>query len=55
MEERRGAYRVFVWSPETKRLTGRTRYRRKDDIEMDLQEMGLRRMEWIDLAPYRDR
>jgi hypothetical protein len=36
----RDAYRVLVGSPECKRSLGRTRRRRKDDIKMDLKEIG---------------
>jgi len=39
--ERRGAYRVFVGKPEGKRPLGRPRHRWENNIEMDLQEMGL--------------
>jgi len=40
MEERRGVYRVLVGKPERKRPSGRTRRRRKNNIKMDLQEIG---------------
>jgi hypothetical protein len=38
--ERRGVYRVLVGKPEGKRLLGRPRCRWKDNIKMDLQEVG---------------
>ena len=51
MVKRRGAYRVSVGRPERKR----PRRRWKDNIKMDLQEVGWRGMDWIDLARDRDR
>jgi hypothetical protein len=55
MDERRGIYRVLVGKPEGKRPLGRPRYRWKDDIKMDLQEVGCGGMDWIELAQERDR
>ena len=40
---------------EGKRSLGRPRRRRKDNIKMDLQEVGSEGMDWIDLAQDRDR
>jgi hypothetical protein len=40
MRERRGAYRVLVGKPEGKRQPGRPRRRWKDNVTMDLQEVG---------------
>jgi len=51
--KRRGAYRVLVGRPEERKL-GRPRRRWEDNIEMDLQEIGLG-VDWIDLAQDRDR
>jgi hypothetical protein len=48
--ERRGACRVLVGKTERKRILGRSRGRWEDNIKMDLQEMGCRDMDWIDLA-----
>ena len=53
--ERIGAYRFLVGKPEGKRPFGRPRRRWKDNIKMDLQEMGCGGMDWIDLAENRDR
>jgi len=53
--ERRGVYKVLVGKPEGERPLGRPRRRRKDNIKMDLQEVGCGDMEWIDLVPGRDR
>jgi hypothetical protein len=51
MGEKRNAYRIL---PEIKRPLGRTRYGWKDDIKMDLREIGWRGMDWIDPAQDRD-
>jgi hypothetical protein len=45
----------LVGRPEGKRLLGSSRYRWEDNIKMDLQEIGLRSMDWIALAQNRDR
>jgi len=43
-----------VGKPEGKRPLGRPRHRWKDNIKMDLQEVGCECMDWIDLAQDRD-
>jgi len=55
MGERRGVYRVLVEKPEGKRPLGRHRGRCKDNIKMDLQEVGCGGMDWIELAQDRDK
>jgi hypothetical protein len=55
MGERRGIYRVLVWTPAGKRPLGRPRHRWKDNIKMDLQEVRGRSVDWIELAQDRDR
>ena len=55
MGERRGVYSVLVGKPEGKRPLGRPRRRWKDNIKIDLQEVGCGCMEWIELAQDRDR
>jgi len=40
LEERRGVYRVLGGKPEGKRPLGRHRLRWKDNIKLDLQEVG---------------
>jgi hypothetical protein len=46
---------VLVGKPEGKRLSGRTRRKWENNIEMDLQEVGCGGMDWIGLAQDRDR
>ena len=53
--ERRGVYRVLVGKPEGKRPLGRPRCRWEDNIKLDLQKVGCGFMDWIELAPDRDR
>jgi hypothetical protein len=48
--EGRGAYRVLVGRPEGKRPLGRPRRRWKDNIKMDLGEIGIDGANWIRLA-----
>jgi hypothetical protein len=50
MVERRGAYRVLVGRPESKRPLGRPRCRWEDNIKMDLGETGIDGANWIRLA-----
>jgi len=51
----RGLYGVLVEKPERKRPLGRPRYRWEGNIKMDVQEVGWRGMDWMDLAQDRDR
>ena len=55
MGERKFVYRVLVGKPEGKRPLGRARRRWEDNIKMNLQEVGCRIMDWIELAQDRDR
>jgi len=55
MGERRVVYRILVWKPDGKRPLGRPRRRWEDNIKMDIQEVGCRGVDWIELAQYRDR
>jgi hypothetical protein len=55
MGDRRGVHRVLVGKPERKRPLGRPRRRWKNNTKMDLQDMGCRGMDWIELAQDRDR
>jgi hypothetical protein len=55
MGEERKVYEVLVGKPEGKRLLGRPRRRWEDKIRMDLGEIGLGGVDWIQLAQDRDR
>jgi len=55
MGDKRGIYRVLVGKPEGKRPLGRLRRGWEDNINMDLQEVGCRGMERMQLAQDRDR
>ena len=55
MRERRGTYRILVGKPEGKRPLGKPRHRWEDNIKIDLEDIGWRDMDWIDLAWDRDR
>jgi hypothetical protein len=54
MGEQRNAYKISVGKPEGKRPLGRPRRRWEDNVRMDLREIGLGGMGWIDLAQDRD-
>jgi len=54
MRESRGVYRVLVEKNEGKRPLGRPRPRWEDNIKIDLQKVGWKVMDWIDLAQDRD-
>jgi hypothetical protein len=54
MGEKINACRRLVGNPEGKRLLGRPRRRWMDNIKMDLREIRLDGMDWIDLAQDRD-
>jgi len=55
MGERRGVYRALVGKPEGKRPLARPGHRWKDNIKMDIQELGCGGMDWIEVAQNRDR
>jgi hypothetical protein len=50
MGEERKVYKVLVGKPEGKRPLRRPRRRWQDGIRMDLREIGLRGVDWIQLA-----
>jgi hypothetical protein len=50
MGEGRGVYRVLVGRPECTRPLGRPRRRWEDNIKMDLREIGIDGVNWIQLA-----
>ena len=55
MGEDRGVHRVLVGKPEGRRPLGRPRRRWEDNIKMDLQEVGVGRGDWMELAQDKDR
>jgi len=55
MGDRAGAHRALMGRPEGKRTFGRPRHRWKDNIKLDIKEVGQGGMNWIDLAQDRDR
>jgi hypothetical protein len=52
--EERGVHRVLVGKPEGKRPLGRPSRRWEDNIK-DVQEVGVGRGDWMELAQDRDR
>jgi hypothetical protein len=50
----RKVYKVLVGKPEGKRSLGRPKRRWEDGIRMDLSEIGLGYVDWIQLAQDRD-
>jgi hypothetical protein len=54
MEEGRSGFKVLTGTPTGKRLLGRSRHRWGDNIRMDLKEIGINTMNWVDWAQDRD-
>jgi hypothetical protein len=55
MEEDRGVHRVLVRKPAGKSPLGRPRRRWEDNINMNVQEVGEGRGDWMELAQDRER
>ena len=55
IEEIRSVYKVLVGNLEESRPVGRPRRRWEDNIQMDLQEIRIGVMYWIEQAKERDR
>jgi hypothetical protein len=55
MGEKRNVYRLLVGKPEGKRPLGRQRRRWIENIMIDLLEIGLNVVDWIDLTQDRYR
>jgi cell wall assembly regulator SMI1 len=54
MEAVRNVYKILVGKPEGKRPLGRPRCRWEDNTRMDLREIELECVDWIDVAQDRD-
>ena len=54
MEEGRSAFKILTGKPLGKRPLGRLRRRWKDNIRMDLEEIGINADNWVDSAQDRD-
>jgi hypothetical protein len=48
--EGRGVYRVLVGRPKSRRPLGRPRHRWEDNIKLDLREIEIDGVNWIQLA-----
>jgi hypothetical protein len=48
------AYSILVGKPEGKRLRGRPRHRREDNIRLDLTEIGWKYLDWMHMAQDKD-
>jgi hypothetical protein len=55
MGKDRGVHRMFMGKPEEKSPLGRQKGRWKDNIKIDLQEVGGSRGDWMELDQDRDR
>jgi hypothetical protein len=55
MGEERKVYKILVGKPEGRRPLGRPRRRWEDGVRMDVREIGLGGVDWIQLAQDRDR
>jgi hypothetical protein len=55
LKEKRNVYRLLVGKAEGKRLLGRPRPRWRDNIKMDLLEIGVNGVDWIGLTQDRYR
>jgi hypothetical protein len=55
MGEVRGVYNILFGKPEGRRPLGRPRRRWKDNIRIDLREIGFGNVDWFRLAQDRDR
>ena len=54
MEESRNAFKMLAGKPTGKRPLGRPRRRWKENIRMDLTEIGINTRNWVDLAQDRN-
>ena len=54
MEEARSSFKILIGKPTEKMPLGRPRRRWKDNIRMDLKEIGFSTNNWVDSAQDRD-
>ena len=54
MEEGRSAIQILTGKPTGKRPLGRPRHRWKDNIQMNLEEIGINAGIWVDSTQDRD-
>ena len=54
IEDDRSAFKILTGKLIGKRPSGKPRRRWEDNIRMDLKEMGVNTMNWVDLAQDRD-
>jgi uncharacterized short protein YbdD (DUF466 family) len=52
--EIRNAYKILVGKPDWKKLLGKPRHSWKDNIRMDLREIGRECVDWMNLVWDRD-
>ena len=54
MEDGRSAFKILTAKPTGKKLLGRPRRRRDDNIRIDLEEIGINAGNWVDSAQNRN-
>ena len=54
MEGRRRAFKILTGKPTGKRPLGRPRRRWEDNIRMNLEEIGIKAGNWVDLSQDRN-
>jgi hypothetical protein len=54
MEEDRTAFKILTGNPTEKRHLGRSKTRWKENISLDIKEIGINTRNWVDSAQDRD-
>ena len=54
MEEDRRSFKILKGTPAGKIPLGRLRHRWRDNVRMDIKEMGINTRNWVDLAQDKD-
>ena len=54
MEDGRSAFKILTGNPTRKRPLGKPRRRWEDTIRMDLEEIGINAVNWVDSAQDRN-